>query len=68
MELAPVHIGDTYRFIPSAFIGEKSAKLPGKQALPRAVTGRVSYINHEHRFFQVTYELNGYSLKECIKF
>lgn len=63
-----IQIGAPYRFVPSAFVGEKSGVLPGKKELPRSVTGRICYINRAHRFFQVAYEVNGYHLTECFKF
>ena len=47
-----IQLGASYRFVPSAFVGEKSGTLPGKKELPRSVTGRICYINQAHRFFR----------------
>lgn len=63
-----IRIGAPYRFVPAAFTGEKSGKIPGGKEVPRSVNGKITYINREHRFFQVTFEVNGYILHECIKF
>lgn len=63
-----IQIGAAYSFIPTAFIGEKAGTLPGKKEIPRRVTGRIVYINAPHRFFTVAYEVNGYTLRESIKF
>lgn len=63
-----IRIGAPYTFVPSSFVGEKSGVLPGKKEMPRSMTGRICYINHAHRFFQVAYEIHGYHLNECFKF
>ena len=63
------HIGDPYRFVPSAFEGEANGTGPRwKQTMPRAVTGRIVYINWPHRFFTVAFTVNGVELKESFKF
>ncbi len=63
------HLGDAYRFVPSAFVGETSGQEPGGRVdIPRAVTGRIVYINWPHRFFTVAFTVNGAELKESIKF
>lgn len=63
-----IQIGGAYSFIPEAFIGERTGTLPGRKELPRRVTGRIIYINEMHRYFTVSYEVNGYRLCESIKF
>lgn len=64
-----LHIGDPYRFVPSAFIGETSGRdLQGERETPRAVTGRIVYINRPHRFFDVAFTVHGVELRESIKF
>lgn len=63
------HLGDAYRFVPSAFTEETAGRDPGgKKDIPRAVTGRIVYINWPHRFFTVAFTVNGVELKESIKF
>lgn len=63
------HIGDPYRFVPSSFEGESAGTGPEwKRAMPRAVTGRIVYINRAHRFFTVAFTVHGVELKESIKF
>ena len=63
-----IRIGAAYSFIPKAFIGEKAETLMGKKEIPAKVTGRIVYINESHRFFTVAYDVNGYTLRESIKF
>lgn len=62
------HIGDPYRFTPSGFTGESAGRTLGGQEVPRAVTGRIVYINQAHRFFTVAFTVNGVELKESFKF
>jgi len=63
-----VYIGAPIRFVPAGFTGESAGALPGHKPIPREVTGRVIYINREHRTFTVAYEVNGYRLRETMKF
>lgn len=61
-------LGAPYSFTPAAFLQEKSAVLPGQQPVPRTVTGTITYINWAHRWFRVTYKVNGTELSQGIKF
>lgn len=61
-------LGDRMSFIPSAFFGEMKGTLPGREELPRWVTGTVTQIHETHHWFRVEYEVNGYRLSECFKF
>lgn len=61
-------LGEQMSFIPEAFFGETKGTLPGREELPRRVTGQVTYINETHHWFRVEYEVNGYRLSECFKF
>ena len=61
-------LGAPYTFTPAAFLQEKSAMLPGQKPIPRAVTGTIAYINWPHRWFRVTYTVNGVELSQGIKF
>lgn len=61
-------LGTPYTFTPAAFLQEKSAVLPGQQPVPRSVTGTITYINWTHRWFLVTYKVNGIELSQGIKF
>ena len=61
-------LGAPYSFTPAAFLQEKSALLPGQQPVPRPVTGTITYINWAHRWFRVTYKVNGTELSQGIKF
>lgn len=63
-----IKLGAAYSFMPEAFINYQDGPLPGGQAVPRRVTGRITYINHAHRYFRVTYEVNGVTLSESFKF
>ena len=61
-----VKIGDEIRFRPSAFMTEGAlTKFCG---IPIEVTGKVCYINQEHRFYRVQVQLEGAVLHECFKF
>ena len=39
----------------------------GRQAGAQ-VTGRITYINRRHRYYTVTFEVDGYPLTESFKF
>ena len=62
---APVALGDSYRFRPSAFTGESPG---GGHTMVVRVKGKVIYIHATHRFFTVEYELYGQRLRENFKF
>lgn len=57
-----IKLGAKVTFIPEAFTRIENADIPVK------ITGRIVYINHEHRYFRVEAEVNGYALHECFKF
>lgn len=61
-------LGAPYTFTPAAFLTETSAVLPGRKPVPREVEGKIIYINHPHCYFTVEYEVNGYKLRQSIKF
>lgn len=63
-----IRIGGPYHFVPAAFTGEKAGMTLGREELPRQVQATVTFIHREHRFFLVAFEVNGYTLRECIKF
>lgn len=46
-----IRIGGPYRFIPSAFTGEKTGMTFGGKEMPRQVCGTVTFIHQAHRFF-----------------
>lgn len=57
-----VTLGAKVTFIPDAFT------LIENPDIPVEITGRIVYINPEHRYFRVEAEVNGYTLHECFKF
>lgn len=61
-----MRVGEAKTFVPSAFMAEVAGADPstGKR-YPRQVTGSVAWIHPEGRFYLVTYEVNGYQLREC---
>lgn len=61
-------IGAPYTFTPAAFLMETTSVLPGRKPVSREVTGKIIYINHPHTYFTVEYEVNGYKLRQSIKF
>jgi len=61
-----INLGDRYRFVPSAFAGEKPESW-GKKDYTTEITGRVIYINRANRYFTVAADINGYTLRESFK-
>ena len=58
-------IGEPHPIAPEA----GGATGPGKQELPRLLPGRITYINHEHRYFLVEAPIgDGAVIRECFKF
>lgn len=57
-----IKLGAWVTFIPDAFTRIENADIPVE------ITGRIVYINREHRYFRVEAEVNGYLLHECFKF
>lgn len=58
-------IGDPYAIAVEA----GGATGPGKQKLPKLLPGRITYINHEHRYFLVEAPIgDGAVIRECFKF
>lgn len=57
-----INLGAKITFIPEAFTRIENADIPVE------ITGRIVYINREHRCFRVEAEVNGYLLHECFKF
>ena len=67
--MTEIKLGARYTFVPSAFIGESGHPIgPAGMRAPTSVTGRITYIHPTHRWFQVTFEVNGTVMKEAIKF
>lgn len=67
--MAGIRLGDPYTFVPSAFIGESGHPIGAAgMRVPTSVTGKITYIHPRHRWFQVTFEVNGNIMKEAIKF
>lgn len=61
-------IGASVSFIPAAFIEYKSDINFGPRMKRHKVTGIITYINPEHRFFRVAYEVNRYKLGQSFKY
>lgn len=53
-------IGMKVRFIPCCAINDKGPK--------ESVTGKIVYINHEHKFFVAEYDCCGNKQRESFKF
>lgn len=67
--MADIQLGASYSFVPEAFIDVHTPGRPSKQKeFPRKATGCVTYINRAHRFFIVTFVVNGCTLNEGFKF
>ena len=66
--MAAIELGKAYRFVPSAFSGEKEGQAGGR-VIPRELTGKIVWINRRHRFFVVEVEIHDrFLLRECFKF
>lgn len=63
-----VVVGAKVSFIPAAFFDFKSEENFGKRNRKHRVTGIITYINPEHRFFRVAYEVNKYKLGQSFKY
>lgn len=62
-------LGDPVRFRPSGFEGEGNDPISlGWLLVPKVVTGKIVYINQDHRFYDVEYEVHGVKLREAFKF
>lgn len=63
-----IEIGDPVTFRPTAFF-ETVGNFGNDPRIRLTVTGVVTYINHEHRFYRVTYSPSpGCIGHECFKF
>ena len=63
----PVRVGDSYDWIPSAFLTLIQSGIRPKACM-RALRGRVVYVNRAHRYYTVAADCNGYTLRESFKF
>lgn len=64
-------IGEHITFKPAAFMAEAcrpDQRNNDRWEIPRMVTGRVCYINHQHRWYNVEYQIHGRKLYEGFKF
>ena len=67
--MTEIKLGAPYTFVPAAFLGENGNPIgPAGIRAPTRVTGKITYIHPKHRWFQVTFEVNGYTMKEAIKY
>lgn len=66
--MTKIEVGAAYRFTPSAFSGEKSGMMGGKE-VPREVCGTIVSVNRAHRMFVVKAMIHDrVTLHECFKF
>lgn len=63
-----VCIGQNVTFRPHCALSASLLHLPGGEIALEFVTGRVSYINREHGFYQVDYRVFGARFAECFRF
>lgn len=47
---------------------QSGGTMPGGREVPRYYTGRITYINHAHRWCMVEADIGGTVLRECFKF
>lgn len=59
-----MQVGEKKTFRPAAFLDERGPA-SGKMVIPRLVTGVVTWVHPEGRYYVVTYEVNGHKLREC---
>ena len=55
-----IKVGDPIRFILDLNYGQQKSY--------KAVTGRIIYINHRHRYFVIEYDTRGGKMRQCHKF
>jgi hypothetical protein len=68
MEPDQPRLGEKIRFAPDAFVGEHDPAQPKAAAVPKMVTGIVSYINEPHRYYTVEFPVRGVTMRESFKF
>ena len=61
-------IGAEVKFKPSGLVVDSERRIAHLPVRPMDLTGVIDYINHDHRYFRVAYQMNNYTLHECFKF
>ena len=64
----PVKIGEKVSFIPEGFADGPIVTGPGGEKLSSRVTGRVIFVNEQHRYYLVEARVNGSRICESFKF
>ncbi len=62
-----MQIGDKIPFCPSAFIETQEDRNGKRYKMAHTVTGRVTYIHPEGRYYTVEATVNGYTVRENFK-
>lgn len=64
-----IELGDKIRFVPSAFSNcNDGSQMHQYGGCPTEVTGVIDYINQEHRWYRVRFEIFNTVLHEGFKF
>lgn len=61
-------IGMAYQFTPASLCCEYETPQSKDRRKPPTVTGLVVAVNAAHRYFVAEYKINGYTMRESIKF
>ena len=61
----PVKPGQAYAWMPSMFVDFEG---PVRRDVAMTLSGRVIYVNEEHRYYTVEAPCNGHTLRESFKF
>ena len=61
-------IGAEVKIRPSGLVLDHERRIAYLLGLLMYLTGVIDYINHDHRYFRVAYQMNSYTLHECFKF
>ncbi len=63
-----VMLDQPVQFVPESLYHDASAVRKDRKAAYGQVAGVICYINRAHRYFTVTYKINGKSFKEGFKY
>ena len=65
------HVGDRIEFVPSAFVTESKTVSPeiiARLRMAYSLSGRIVYVNREHRYYTAEAECFGRRIRESYKF
>jgi hypothetical protein len=63
-----MYIGEKVNFKPAEFICDCEGRLAHLPGHPQYVTGEIDYINREHRYYTIRFDVWGNTMHESFKF